>query len=152
MSLGRCVDCGAPYDRCEEALDAGDYTTDANGNQDGLCCEGCQHLAKQQPTLTPRSSTMSFATIKATLAKILGIGESEAHDIVTAIEQDAAPMLDAFRQQVVADLVQAFASGKVDFSALAKLLVEELAKILPAVAAEAPAEEPAAPADAPAAE
>jgi hypothetical protein len=44
-SLGRCTSCGRPYSDCEEALDSGDYTTDANGNHDGLCCEDCQHLA-----------------------------------------------------------------------------------------------------------
>lgn len=43
--LGPCTTCGRPYGDCEQALDSGDYTTDANGNHDGLCCEDCQHLA-----------------------------------------------------------------------------------------------------------
>ena len=47
-SLGPCTSCGRPYSDCEEALDSGDYTTDANGNHDGLCCEDCQHNAEQR--------------------------------------------------------------------------------------------------------
>lgn len=43
--LGPCTACGRPYGDCEQALDSGDYTTDANGNHYGLCCEDCQHLA-----------------------------------------------------------------------------------------------------------
>jgi hypothetical protein len=43
--LGPCTTCGTPYDACEVSADDPEYTTDANGNHDGLCCEDCMHLS-----------------------------------------------------------------------------------------------------------
>lgn len=65
----------------------------------------------------------SLASFKAALAHILGIGEDEAHALVTAIEADLTPMLDTFRQQLVADLTAAVAEGKVDAEKLAEDIV-----------------------------
>jgi hypothetical protein len=119
MSLGRCVDCGAPYDRCEEALDSGEYTTDANGNHDGLCCEGCQHLAEQQnPTPSPsRSPTMSFlSAFQSIVAKLKAEGHSlageaeglfgEAEKIVAGLAGELAPAFDEIKTQLTADGVK----------------------------------------------
>lgn len=44
--LGACTTCGTPFRDCEISEDEPDYTTDANGNHDGLCCEDCQHLPR----------------------------------------------------------------------------------------------------------
>lgn len=44
-AMGPCTTCGTPYDECEISADEPDYTTDANGNHEGLCCEDCGHPA-----------------------------------------------------------------------------------------------------------
>lgn len=41
--LSRCEGCGCPYDDCPISDDDAEWTTDANGNHDGLCCEDCWH-------------------------------------------------------------------------------------------------------------
>jgi hypothetical protein len=46
--IGPCETCGTPYSDCEISADTPDYTTDANGNHDGLCCEDCQHPGPPQ--------------------------------------------------------------------------------------------------------
>ncbi len=131
MSLGRCVDCGAPYDRCEEALDSGEYTTDANGNHDGLCCEGCQHLAEQQnPTPSPsRSPTMSFlSAFQSIVAKLKAEGHSlageaeglfgEAEKIVAGLAGELAPAFDEIKTQLTADSVKLSAEALADVKSL----------------------------------
>lgn len=76
-----------------------------------------------------------FAKLKSALAALLGRSEAEVHDLVTALEQDAVPMLDDFRTKLVAEL-------KVDEQKLAAFVAAEVAKILGQQAA--PAEPPAA--------
>lgn len=61
-----------------------------------------------------------FTRLKAALARILGVGEDEAHALVTAVEADVAPMLANFRQQLTADLTAAVAEAKVDADKLAE--------------------------------
>lgn len=41
--LGPCDTCGTPYEQCPVSDDDAQWTTDANGNHDGLCCEDCFH-------------------------------------------------------------------------------------------------------------
>ena len=43
--LGPCSTCGTPYRECEISADEPEYTTDANGNHEGLCCGDCGHHA-----------------------------------------------------------------------------------------------------------
>jgi hypothetical protein len=67
-----------------------------------------------------------FTKLKAALAHFFDLGEDEVHEVVTALEADAGPMLAQLRKDIVADFVQAFAEGKVDVTALAA----EIAKLL----------------------
>jgi hypothetical protein len=49
-TLGRCTSCGLPYRDCPISEPDAEWTTDANGNHDGLCCEDCQHNAAASTT------------------------------------------------------------------------------------------------------
>lgn len=49
-ALGRCTSCGLPHQDCPISDPDAEWTTDANGNHDGLCCEDCQHNAAASPT------------------------------------------------------------------------------------------------------
>lgn len=44
--LGRCTACGLPHQECPISEPDAEWTTDANGNHEGLCCEDCQHLTE----------------------------------------------------------------------------------------------------------
>ena len=71
----------------------------------------------------------SLAKFKTALVHVLGLGEDEAHQFVTAIEADLAQSLDAFRQQLVADFTAAVAEAKVDAEKLAEDIAAKLADL-----------------------
>lgn len=91
-----------------------------------------------------------FAKLKAALANLLGRSEAEVHALVTAIEQDAVPLLDNARAGLVADVkvlvTEAVADAKhLDSEALADIKAElaALRALLGNQPAPAPAEPPA---------
>lgn len=71
----------------------------------------------------------SLASLKAALARILDIGEDEAHTLVAAIEADLAPMLADFKTQLLADLTAVIAEGRVDAEKLAEDITAKLATL-----------------------
>lgn len=44
--LGPCSTCGTLYEECPISEDGTEWTTDANGNHNGLCCEDCWHSSQ----------------------------------------------------------------------------------------------------------
>lgn len=70
-----------------------------------------------------------FTKLKAALARILGVGEDEAHALLAAIEADLAPMLADFKTELVADLTSAVAEAKVDAEKLAEDIAARLANL-----------------------
>jgi hypothetical protein len=80
-----------------------------------------------------------FTKLKAALARLFGIGEAEAHALITALEEDAAPLFDQFRAELLADVKVLLAEGVIDYQKLAA----EIAKILGEQPAPAPTPEPA---------
>lgn len=62
--------------------------------------------------------SISFASIKAVLAHVFGIGEDKAHSLVEAVIADTAPVFNQLRTDIVADVAKLSAEAKADAGAL----------------------------------
>lgn len=67
--MGPCDTCGEPYESCPVSDPDAHWTTDANGNHEGLCCEDCGHHAVYDCGAVV-NAPLDEATIAALAAKL----------------------------------------------------------------------------------